>query len=231
MKPLVIVPAREGSAGVPQKNFRALPDGSTLVSRAVKIGQQIGHVIVSTDYEGYEPPMGVGRILRPAYLATGSASMGDVVRHALRDYLGKEDVVVLLQPTSPFRTVRLVQTCIAKLKNSPHLDLVITVGAVPDTYRPSRMLRDDGDGTLYPVTEWANNRQEAPVVYIPTGEAYVFRREAVPFVFDYTRLQAGYVYVRTPSVNINTREDWQEACAIISSRRRNVKAIRTRVTP
>lgn len=218
MKPLVLVPAKAKSAGVPQKNFRTLPDGTTLVGRAVKLGQQIGRVVVSTDCDAYVPPRGVFVVRRPAYLATSRTPMGEVVRHALQQHHWQEDILVLLQPTSPFRTVKLVQSCIAKLHTSPHLDLVMTVGPVPDTYRPSRMLRDDGDGTLYPVADWAANRQEAPVVYVPTGEVYAFRREAVPCVFDYTRLQAGSVFVRTPSVNINTTADWTAACALISRR-------------
>jgi CMP-N,N'-diacetyllegionaminic acid synthase len=113
MKILALVPARGGSKRLPGKNTRVL-GGKPLIEWSIQAAQgipEIVDVVVSTD-DG-----GVGDIarkagasvpwLRPAALATDEASSVDVALHALDDYEGLHgpvDGLLLLQPTSPFRS-------------------------------------------------------------------------------------------------------------------------------
>jgi hypothetical protein len=213
MTPLVIVPARLGSKGVPNKNFRPLPDGSTLTQRAATIGVQFGDVVVTTDYPRLGDitlPFGVTRHRRPSELATDTASMWDVVREVLETYPGDEtQPIILLQPTTPFRSREVIEKCVALLDGD--VRLVGAATEVPEQYRPDRVLRIDvwaGVPLATPVSDsWAENRQSARRAAIYTGECYAFWRERA----------GGYraVVLTEPQLNIDTESDWDLACARI----------------
>ena len=114
MKTVAIIPARGGSKGVPGKNLRSV-GGESLLARAIESARVPGGVddiLVSTDAPdiqraaeacGLPTPL-----LRPAALAGDTASVSDTVRHCIQEYQNTRDAtigtVVLLEPTSPFRT-------------------------------------------------------------------------------------------------------------------------------
>src|SRR5262245_57148833 len=117
MATLALIPARGGSKGVPRKNLRRV-GGRSLLERAIASGRAPGvdHLLVSTDDEeiaaesrrlGAEVPF-----LRPKALADDAAAIGPAVAHALDAYESHAgiaiDVLVLLEPTSPFRTAKHV---------------------------------------------------------------------------------------------------------------------------
>ena len=104
---LAIVPARGGSKGVPRKNVRVV-GGRPLIAwtiAAAKATVSVDRVILSSDDPeiiaaardaGCEAPF-----VRPAALATDTASMLDVVHHAVENCGEEVGWIVLLQPTSP----------------------------------------------------------------------------------------------------------------------------------
>ena len=106
-----IIPARAGSKGIPGKNLWKF-DGVSLLARAIRLGQhcsRVDRVIVSTDSaemqaiaraEGAECPR-----LRPADLASDSATSAQVVDHVIRSLDVSSDHILLLQVTSPLRTL------------------------------------------------------------------------------------------------------------------------------
>ena len=106
---LAVITARGGSKRVPQKNLRKLGDQS-LLERTVKasIGSSIvDRTVLSSDCPriakeavccGCEVPF-----IRPPELATDGAMSEDVLMHAVNN-LPFFDWVLLLQPSSPFRT-------------------------------------------------------------------------------------------------------------------------------
>lgn len=111
MKFTAIIPARGGSKGVIDKNIRPIM-GVPLVSWSIRQAlacEQISRVIVSTDSPqianiaknwGAEVPE-----LRPSELAQDDTSTEAVMLHAMDHWLlaNDDEVVVLLQPTSPLR--------------------------------------------------------------------------------------------------------------------------------
>jgi len=111
---LAIIPARGGSKRLPRKNILPLV-GTPLIAwtiEAAKASKYCSTVCVSTDDKeitdislkfGAEVPF-----VRPLTLSSDTATSVDVVLHALDYYesIGRKfDFVVLLQPTSPLRTV------------------------------------------------------------------------------------------------------------------------------
>ena len=115
IKVMAVIPARGGSKGVPRKNI-ALLGGKPLIAYAIEVArgsQVIDAAIVSTDDAeiaavareyGADVPF-----LRPAELAGDDAPDIGFLRHALEwveTHRGwHPDILVILQPTMPFRTV------------------------------------------------------------------------------------------------------------------------------
>ncbi|MEJ5038297.1 acylneuraminate cytidylyltransferase family protein [Acinetobacter johnsonii] len=115
-----LIPARGGSKRLPRKNVKLLGD-KPLISwsiEAAKASKYIDKVVVSTDNEeikqvseqyGAEVPF-----LRPEHLSNDHASSFDVIKHAIV-YLGLDqtnELIVLLQPTSPLRLVSELDTAL-----------------------------------------------------------------------------------------------------------------------
>jgi N-acylneuraminate cytidylyltransferase len=108
---IAIIPARGGSKGVPRKNIKLI-HGKPLIAWSIEQAlacQLVSRVIVSTDCSeiakvaiqyGAEVPA-----LRPAELAQDSSATEPVLIQAVNEWLdlASDDVVMLLQPTSPLR--------------------------------------------------------------------------------------------------------------------------------
>ena len=131
MKILALVTARGGSVRLPGKNIRLL-GGKPLIYWSIETAQGIPEIIeilVSTDDESIaEASRETGALvpwLRPRELATNEASSVDVALHALNWYEAERTVVdglLLLQPTSPFRSRNTVLNGISlfeKIGNKP----------------------------------------------------------------------------------------------------------------
>ena len=126
MKVLAVIPARGGSKGVPQKNIRLLA-GKPLIGYtidAARDSKELTNWIVSTDDEaiaevarecGAEVPF-----IRPELLATDSAKAIPVIQHALKEMEERDgiqyDAVMMLQPTTPFRTAEDIDEAIRILR-------------------------------------------------------------------------------------------------------------------
>jgi CMP-N-acetylneuraminic acid synthetase len=182
-----VIPARGGSKGLPGKNLRVLGQLS-LIGHAVASARESARLtrfIVSTDSpaladearrHGAEVPF-----QRPAELASDEAGMVPVLQHAVRwlEATGaRPDLVVTLQPTSPFRTGDDIDRTVAKVidTGSDSAQTVTEAG-----YHPFFMKTLDGDRTVALFADGHKyvRRQDAPTVYQPSGAVYVTRRDVL----------------------------------------------------
>ena len=180
---LVVIPARGGSKGLPGKNTKKLCD-KPLIAWSIEQARQcndIDRVVVSTDDEniaevakkyGAEVPF-----LRPAELATDTASTVDVIFHALDWYKNHEgfrpEYVLLLQPTSPLRVVSDIEGAIQTLK---HGDAQAVVSVCETVHHPwwSNTLPEDGNMRDFLKLDIQNKcRQDLPVFYQLNGAIYL----------------------------------------------------------
>ena len=106
---LVVIPARSGSKGVPNKNLRTI-GGQSLVQIAVKTCRQaFSRVAVSSDSKeilDQAEELGAVPIARPSYLSGDSSSSDAVMVHALKSLDVSDGVVCLYQCTSPFTSAQ-----------------------------------------------------------------------------------------------------------------------------
>jgi hypothetical protein len=201
VRPLVIIPARAGSKQVQNKNFKALPNGESLLTLAIAFGQSIGAVVVvSSDHPKYQKDFlykdkWVVGVNRPKALASDEAGMADVVAHALETVKGPPlQPILLLQPTTPFRDKLAVRKCLWSAKRGFP---AATVSRIPSRYKRAVCLGRDMTIDLPP------RRQLGDEKFIFTGECYAFRRDkGWPMLGRWTA-------VCTPErLNVDTHEDW-----------------------
>jgi len=194
MNILAIVPARGGSKGLPNKNILPLA-GHPLIAYSIKAAKEsslINRTIVSTDFEkiadvslhyGAEIPF-----MRPSKFAGDLSTDYDVFVHALNWLAENEnyhpDIVVQLRPTSPVRTVEIIDNCIQKLIDSD-ADSVRIVTKSPIT--PYKMWRIEDENkpmcpllSLEGVPEPFNQpRQNLPQTYWQIGFIDVIRTSTI----------------------------------------------------
>ncbi len=117
-KIIAIIPARANSKRCPGKNLRILNDKPLVnwsIDGAIN-SKFIDKIVVTTDDDAILQMASdyndVFALNRPAELATDDATSLDVVMHVLSKVKDEYDYGILLQPTSPFRTVNDIDTSI-----------------------------------------------------------------------------------------------------------------------
>jgi len=190
MNVLGLITARGGSKGIPGKNL-APCGGLPLLAwtcAAARDARCLTRTLVSTDDPAiaeYAVAAGVDApFLRPAALASDTATSIDVAQHALAWLEEHErwrvEVLVLLQPTSPMRRARHIDEAYAALGEA---DSVVSVVEVPHRFAPWSVLVRDGELVReYQAGELPFDRfrrQGQPVLYARNGPAVVVTRASV----------------------------------------------------
>jgi CMP-N,N'-diacetyllegionaminic acid synthase len=187
---LAIIPARGGSKGLPGKNIREIC-GKPLIAWTIekaKKSRYLDTVLVTTDCSAIaEVASRCGAhvpFIRPAELATDTASTYDVIRHALKyakEVENREyDYIVLLEPTSPLREDDDIDKMLESLLGqSEQFDAIISVGEV--TEHPSIMKRLVGPRMEPFCAELpqTTRRQDNAAAYFPFGVAYIAKTAAL----------------------------------------------------
>lgn len=180
---LAVIPARAGSKGVPNKNI-ALLEGKPLISYTILAALEstlITDIVVSTDSDDIAD---VARelglevyFMRPAHLAQDSSLTAPVVAHAKKQMEAikncRYQAIILLQPTSPFRTTSMIDEAINKLKTKSCTSVVSVTDV--NGYHPFRMKRIENGFLVNFVDQGFEDmrpRQVLPKVYIRDGAIY-----------------------------------------------------------
>src|SRR3990167_2591796 len=142
---LVFIPARGGSKSIPNKNIKILGDKPLIawsINSAFKAGLQ--RVIVNTDSEEIAKvakEYGAEVQIRPKNLGKDTTSMFEVLRSEIPKIEPKPDLVLLLQPTSPFRKSVHIKTAISYLtENLDKYDCLVSVNRIPNKYHPAEAI-------------------------------------------------------------------------------------------
>ncbi len=219
-----IIPARGGSKGIPRKNIRMLA-GKPLMAWTIeeaKKSKYIDRLILSSEDAEIikvaknwdcEVPF-----VRPSELARDDTPGIEPILHALNTLKEKYDYAVLLQPTSPLRSVDdidgCIETCISS--NAPSCVSVVEVDQ-----HPYLMHIFDKTGSLLPFIDKKaeiNRRQDLPVIYILNGSVYVagsiWLQRNRSFIKPSTK---GYIMPKERSLDIDNDIDLN-LCEILLNR-------------
>lgn len=185
---LCVIPARGGSKGLPGKNIRPLA-GLPLIAHSIRCAAlcpEIDRCIVSTDSEeiaeiarahGASTPF-----LRPADLASDTAPMLGVLKHALATLETLDgrryETLLLLDPTSPGRLPADIVAAVGLLNGDPAADGV--VGVSRPEFSPYWHCVVEREGYMVPLMPGASEyvrRQDVPDVFRINASLYVWRRD------------------------------------------------------
>lgn len=180
---LSIVPARSGSKGLPGKNVRPL-HGKPLIGWSIEHGLESRYadaVVVSTDDEGIaEVARAHGAevpFLRPAALATDTATSIDVILHtvdALAQIGRQYDLLVLLEPTSPLREPDDIDRALEVLLGQTDAQSIVGVAKAEASHPAFLLRREDQFLKPYSSQEFgAIRRQEINDLFFLEGTVYV----------------------------------------------------------
>tara|TARA_B110001454_G_scaffold210057_1_gene224202 strand:+ start:186 stop:926 length:741 start_codon:yes stop_codon:yes gene_type:complete len=180
---LGVILARGSSKGIKNKNLLKLK-GKTLIDIAINgalKSKKLNKIVFSSDKESFikiaKKKIKV-HFKRPKKLATDRSSSYSVVKHAIRwlerNELWKADIVVILSPTTPFRTPSHIDKVIELLIKTKS-DAAITI-TEPD-YPPHWMFKKIKSTYKFIFNKGKNikRRQDAPKVYQPAGMVYAIK--------------------------------------------------------
>lgn len=183
-KAIALIPARGGSKGIPHKNIKPLM-GKPLIGWTIDVAKQvkaIEKIVVSTDDEKISE---VARqfqaevLPRPAELAQDHSPMIDTIMNVIDDLEEKKQldefrIMVLLQPTSPLRSVKDITDCLELMKERG-LDSVATFSeAALNPHRAWKIESNSPRVFIEGAVPW-QQRQQLPEAYQLNGAVYAFR--------------------------------------------------------
>jgi CMP-N,N'-diacetyllegionaminic acid synthase len=216
---LIVILARSQSKRIPNKNIKKL-GGKPLIEWTIDCAKQIvdeTRILVSTDgIEIRDLALQNGVVapwLRPPELSLDSTSSLESLMHAVKWYsenLFTPKVVILLQPTSPFRSaasviqalklhrnysdssVLGVSKCKSSAKDLYRIENGVLVRIVPDVWETATVQADtyEVNGAIYVISAQS---------LIEQGEMYTNR--VLPFE----------IQSRIESIDIDTEMDWELA--------------------
>lgn len=178
-----VIIGRAGSRGLPDKN--AIPvAGRPMVCHTIShanASSRLDRVVVSTDgprIAAAAEAIGAEVVLRPADLASDTATVDAAVRHAVETLEDPADIVVILYANIPVRPAGLIDRAVETLA-AAGADSVQSYASV-GKFHPYWMVRLDGDGRVEPHVENAvYRRQDLPPLHIPDGGVIAVRRESL----------------------------------------------------
>ncbi len=232
---LAFIGARGGSKGLKNKNIIDFAGGPLLVwsIEAARESKYVDRTIVSTDSEAIaEVAKQAGAdvpFLRPAKIARDTSRIEEAIEHSLlwiREYEGRTyDYILLLQPTSPLRTVKHVDAAIEhffKYKKTKR-DTLVSVNELPA--KVGWLMSKDKKGYIQfciKAAEKQHRRQDIPEYYLPNGSIYLMPTAGVAKDGLFPECTIPFVMEEEVSVDIDSQEDLRRALDIFKKRKEMV---------
>tara|TARA_B000000609_G_C24152114_1_gene338035 strand:+ start:720 stop:1397 length:678 start_codon:yes stop_codon:yes gene_type:complete len=197
MNIIALIPARGGSKGIPKKNIK-LFNGEPLVNHSIKYAKNcnlIDKIYVSTDDEEISlisSKAGASVIKRPINISGDNATTESAIKHTLKSLSKKPDIIVLLQPTSPYRPKGSLQEALDKFIDNDYDSLL----SISPTHRfiwsidKKNNLKASYDFLKRPRRQ---DLKTSEINFIENGSLYIFKYES--FLLSENRLggKIGYV--------------------------------------
>lgn len=214
----VLIPARGGSKRLPRKNVKLLFN-KPLIAWTIEVAKAskfVDQIVVSTDdIEIKEVSEKYGAkvpFIRPEYLSNDTASSFDVIEHAIHflNIESENNLLVLLQPTSPLRTVEELDQAlnffiersasgVVSVSETEHSPLWSNV--LPENFEMSDFIRSEVKG---------KRSQDLPIFYRLNGSIYIYKTSELiekGSIF-YNETVFAFETSKSTSVDIDTELDF-----------------------
>lgn len=227
MRILALIPARGGSKRLPGKNIRML-GGKPLIVWTIDVARDIPEIcdiLVSTDDPGIAAVCSEAGAyvpwLRPAELATDTATSVDAALHALDWYeteKGAVDGLLLLQPTSPYRTKMTVRRGIELFIKHGRQSVL---GVSPTHAHPMWTLKIEG-AYLVPFMQehgLETRSQDLPAAFVVNGSFYLMSPTELRACRSFVGANTVPLLIESPQEALDIDTEWDFKIAEIISER------------
>ena len=224
-KIVVIIPARSGSKGLVNKNIMDL-DGKPLLSWPIESAlksKYVDRTIVSTDSEEYSQIAGrYGAevpFIRPRNISHDSSTSIEVIEHAINhiDLLAL-DIVILLEPTSPFTTSSDIDDCLEMFMKNKSCTSLIGISK-SDKFHPDFSLKLNESNFIVNYSDSLSahiSRQKVSNVYYPDGSIYIsYINDLMKEKTFYHDKTIGYLFPKYKNIEIDDIYDFRYAESLL----------------
>jgi len=228
---IAVIPARGGSKGVYKKNIRILGD-KPLVAWAIEAAKSVvfvDRIIVSTDDSDIDKISKNYRAevyKRPEHLSSDESLVLDTIKDllfTLKNEGETVDVIIMLEPTCPFRSSDDITKCLKLLieSNNKYDSVATFKEASLNPHRSWNIANGKPSLFINNAVPWLP-RQLLPKAYQLDGGAYVFFPDKLPKskVNPFGRM-GSVIIDNNLSVDIDSEIDFAVAEAVLKHQNKN----------
>jgi len=175
MKNLIIIPARKNSKRIKNKNLVNILNKPLVlwtINFAKKLNKKNFDILVTSDCRKIKKicdTENVTFLKRPKKISNDYATMHEVIFHALNNLNHNYKYIILLQPTSPLRSLNLINKSIKILNTKKKFDSLIHLAK--DFSFTGKVINN----LWLPDYNLDKRTQDIKGKYLPTGNLYVYR--------------------------------------------------------
>lgn len=217
-KILAIILARSGSKRIKNKNIKKLKNKPLIrwtIDRAVK-SKKFCDIIVSSDSEkilkiSKSSNKKILTLKRPKKLANDSSTSEIAILHALKWYekkFTKINYIVLLQPTSPFRSLNTINKGLDIIRN-PKINAVIAVNKLKSKNNEKRLFLITKNRFCHEIKTFNSSKPK----YKISGLFYLIKKNFFIKYKNFTppRFKPLIINSKIENIDIDTSDDWNYA--------------------
>lgn len=221
MKIIALIPARSGSKRIPGKNIKDFC-GFPLLAYTIQVAKDSGlfdDIIVSTDHRGtWDIAKKHGVQYHVRLEGHGQDNSPDIdwvkdVLQRLEEQDKKPDIIVILRPTNPFRTVKMLVKSMIQFLQSDCDSMRAVEPVEQHPYKMWNVGQQLVKPPIYPFVEsndgkFAQSTQSLPETYVQNGSLEVIWTKTIERGNVYgLRIQPWFTE-GYEGFDINTPEDW-----------------------
>lgn len=180
-KLIALIPARKGSKSIKNKNLHKI-NGVPLINYtivAAKKTKLINDIYVSSDSEeilNFSKKLKVLPIKRPKKYSMDDSSANEVVKHFISNTkIKKNDTIIYLQPTSPFRNHIDINKSIKIFIKNKQKPLVSVKKNKDICVYKTMFIKKYFLRTFFDEKKMTISRQKSPISYEVNGAIYIFK--------------------------------------------------------
>jgi len=219
---IAIIPARSGSKSIKNKNLKKI-NGKSLLTLAIEISKKIkkiNKIFVSTDSykianeaikNNIEVPFLRSKINAKDYSSISKVLI-EVIKKLKKKYKLNYNIVLLIEPTSPLRTIQNIEGAIKKfLKNN--YNALWTISQTNKDYHPLKQLVIKKNNINFYEAKGAKvyARQQLKNTFYRNGVCYLIKTAAL---LKYKKLMCpntGYYLCNDINISIDSHEELEYA--------------------
>ena len=213
-KILILIPARGGSKGIPNKNIKKF-NGKPLIEWTIKSALEsklADKIVVSSDSKkilNFSKKFNIDLLNRPKSLSKDNSSTESVVKHCIDYYDNQFKTIILLSPTSQVRKLNVLDEMI-KFFKSKKLDSSFSGSKLNDFLIWSYNKNNKRYNSINYNYKKRGVRQSRKISYVENGSIYIFKSKIL--LKKNNRIGGKFDIFKTKfyeSFELDEKEDWK----------------------